>query len=518
MKMGNFLPLLTKINYESKVSPSCWRAIGILSSLALLTVFWFGFFPYQAFMGDDLRLIASTQTGGCVSSFVNALTCVEFNKFRPVFLTFFHLESLAFGGNFRSYMYFNIFLELLNVCLVSFISWRLSRKQLLVAFSSGVMFIVSRFSYYNVLQVLGSMEGLALFLFLLLIITTLRAYEIKKPMSFSWPLLFYFLVIFTHERYVVVGGFLVAAILLAPINFKRRCHRYILTAIPLGILLINYSLKTFIFKSRFFEGTGGYPIVFDYHQFFSFMFTGFLNMVGFNVGPNYLSGLDIFGAGIIGFAIGGIFAVSLATLILAYHFRSVQKINLSDGRNIFLFLALFVLLLASASITFRQEYRWLYAPYIMIIFGIAYLSGKISSSKRLRYLLIILILTSAVSVDTFYRGYLDNIWFIGGLKFSNLAKEDIIDKDGANLSQKELFLIGVDDYGKGYLQEDTFFKFYTGNPDLRVHYVNSFENMTNYKIDDINNILVFSFNPIEPEFIDITLKARSALGINTVNK
>jgi hypothetical protein len=500
-------------NNITKYSLRRWWIAGIVLSLAILTIIWFAFFPDRAFFADDFNLIVNALSGGYASSFVKAFTYAGIN-YRPFFAAFFHLVSLIFGKDFNSYIYLNIFLEFLNACMVSFIGYKLSRNQLFVAFVSGVMFIVSRFSYYNVLQVYGSMMGLALFLFLLMIYTTIHAYETKKPISLVWPLLFYYFVIFTYEGYIAVGGFLVFAIILAPIKFRARYHRFALTVVPVILLMFNYLLKTFVLHINFFQGTGGVPIAFDYHQFFHFMGTGFANMLGLNVGPNYLSGLDISNAGITGYIIGGIFTVLITILIAAYiynRFPSVRKSHLSEGKYIFLFFALFVPLLASASITFRQEYRWLYAPYVIVIFGIAYLSSKISSRKWLNFALIFCILISAVSIDNFYRGYLDNVFFMGWLKTGADVKSNIIDKYGSVLPQKELFFISDSkDRENWSFMDSTFFKFYTGDPEIQMHFIDSAEDIKNYQVN-IDNILVFSYDLSKRKIINVNQEVKDAI-------
>jgi hypothetical protein len=488
-------------------------AIGIAFSLALLIICLFGFFPYRVFMGDDLLGIVSSQTGGWASSFAKAFTDTGGNKYRPVAASIFHLESILFGNNFSSYMYLNMFIEFLNACLVCYICYRLSRKQPYVAFAGGVMFVISRFAYYNVLQAFGGpLEGMALLFFLLLVYTMLNTYESKKPIPLAWPLLLYFLVIFTHERYVVVGGFLVAAILLAPINFKLRWHRFVLAAIPLMIFLFNYYLKTATFHIRFFEGTGGHPLTFNWQQIIKFMCAGLANMVGFNAGPSYLSGLNIFQAGITGFILGGVLSSFIIVLIVLYikYQRRNKKITRVAVRDIFLLLVLFVLLLASASVTIRQEYRWLYAPYTVVIFGIAYLSARISPVKLLRYLLITCILLSAIVVDTYYHNYLGNIYFVYSMKIAYSAKCNIIDKYGSNLSQNSIFLVGDRGSIKTWVfQDSNFFKFYTGDPEINIQYIENIKDINNYQID-INNALVFSSDP-NGNIIDITQEARAAL-------
>jgi hypothetical protein len=510
----SFNDIKMKINNQNKAFHNLWQALAVIVFLSLLTAGWFAVFPYSTFMGDDLALVTGA-FGDYSSSFVKALNLVIVNKYRPVYISFFHIESLLFGHEFRLYLYLNIFLQFLNACLVAFICWHLSRKQVFVALACGTLFIVSRFSYYNVLQVIGgSLEGLALFLFLMLIVMTVFAYEKRNPVYFVWSMLFYFLVSFTHERFLVVGCFLVLAIWLLPVTFKRSLHKFILCIIPILILLFNYALKTVIFKSRFFEGTGGHAIAFDYHQFVLFLRAGFLNLLGFNDGPNYLSGLSVHDAGISGIGLGCLLSFSFLALVITY-FRYPSKdtdpLLLSPIRILFLFITLLVPLLATASITIRQEYRWLYAPYTVVIFAVAYLVGRTSVPKWLRSFLIIAIVLSAISVDTFYRRYLNNVFFIDGLRVADSAKANIIDKHKSDIQQKEIFLVGCPkDVKSWYLMGSTFFRFYTDNPEMNVHYVSNLADIEPYR-KDMNSFLIFAFDSVTREFKDISSMARGIL-------
>jgi hypothetical protein len=500
------------------VPDNFWRGIAVIVVLALLSVAWFAVFPYRTFMGDDLALVTGG-FGDYTSSFIKPLTLIIANKYRPVFMSLFHWETLRFGKDFRFYVYFNILMQFLDACLVAFICWRLSRKQLFVALSCGVMFIVSRFSYYNVLLAIGGpLEGIGLLLFLMLIVMTLLAYEKKKPYYFAWSLLFYFLVIFTHERFLVVGAFLTLAIFMAPIKFKRVFHRYILCSIPLLILIFNYALKSVVFKARFFEGTGGNAIALDYHQFALFFRAGLLNLVGFNDGPNYLSGLNVLEAGIPGIALGCFLTLSLLALALTY-FRypsgGSDTFQLSDRKLFFLFVTLLVPLLAAASITVRQEYRWLHAPYAVVIFAVAYLAGRTSAPKWLSSLIIISIVISAVSVDTFYRRYLNNVSFIDVLRVADSARANIIDKHSSDIQQKEIFLLGCGGNVKSfYFQGNTFFRFYTGNQEMSVHYVDNLTDIKPYR-KDINSLLIFALDPVSREVKDISSTARAILATSS---
>jgi hypothetical protein len=502
-------------NALGKISRRWCEFAGVTAVLAILTAAWFAYVPHPVFMGDDLNHIVSAQTGGYASSLEKALTCAEGAvKYRPVFATYLYLETLMFGNDFNSYIYLNVFLEFLNACLVALICYRLSRKHLLVAFTCSVMFIISRFSYYNVHQMVGgALEGLALLLFLLMVYTVVYAYESRKPAVLAWTLLFYFMLIFTHERYAAVAAMLAVAILLAPMNFRLTWHRYAIATLPLLILMFNFLLKVFALHMPFFQGTEN-ELTFEKSSILKFILSGLSNMVGFNAGPNAFSGLDIVNAGVTGYVLGSVFAMALVTLVAVYvhhRFQAKRRITSSDTRDVFLFLLLFVALLAAASVATRQEYRWLYAPYAVVIFGIAYLCGRISADKKLRLLLLACILLSAIAVDTSYRGYQDNVFFYQGMKVADSAKRNIVDKYGSNLSSKQLFIIGADwmtrDY---YLMASRFIRYYSGDGEIIVYYLDTIDEIRNYQCDP-DKMLVFWFDPEKYELTDITEKAKAAI-------
>ena len=502
-------------NEIARIPRRWWGFAGVMAVLAVLTVAWFAYVPHPVFMGDDLNHIVSAQTGGYASSLGKALTSEEGAlKYRPVFAAFLYLETLAFGDSFYSYVCLNILIEFLNACLIALICYRLSRKHLLVALTCSVLFVISRFSYYQVHQMVGgALEGTALFLFLLTVLGVVYAYESRKLLALAWPLLFFFTLIFTHERYTVVGPALAVAILLAPTSFKSRWHRYAMAAIPLLFLTFNYVLKVFILHMPFFQGTEK-ELTFDTVPILKFLLSGVFNMLGFNDGPSTFSGLDIADAGITGYILGGVFTVALVTLVAAYvHHRlqTTRRVAASDAWDVLVYLLLFVALIAAASVATRQEYRWLYAPYTVVICSIAYLWGRISSRGMLRLLLLTGVLVSAVAVDAFYRDYRDNVFFYDGMKIADSAKRNIVDKYGSDLSGTQLFIVGADsmttDY---YLMGVKFITYYSADQGIDLHYLDSMDAITDYE-GDPDEVLVFWFDPEKRELTDITEEARAAI-------
>jgi hypothetical protein len=502
-------------NAIARIPRRWWGFAGVIAVLAVLTVACFAHVPHPVFMGDDLNQIVGAHTGGYASSLQKALTSEKGAlKYRPVFATILYLETLAFGDSFYSYVCLNILLEFLNACLVAMICYRLSRKNLMAALFCGVMFIISRFSYYQVHQMVGgALEGTALLLFLLTVFGIVYAYESRKPLVLAWPLLFYFVLIFTHERYTVVAPALAVAILLAPTGFRRRWHRYAMAAVPPLFLTFNYALKVFILHMPFFQGTEN-ELTFESQPILKFLLSGASNMLGFNVGPNMFSGLDLANAGARGYILGGVFTMAVVTLGAAYVHHRLQtkrKTTASDIWGVLLFLLLFVALIAAASVATRQEFRWLYAPYAVVIFGIAYLFGRISSHTMLRLLLLAGILFSAIAVDTFYRSYRDNVFFYDGMKIADSAERNIVDKYGSDLSGEQLFIVGADSMTANYyLMGAKLITFYSGDGEIDLHYLDSMDGIINYE-GDPNDVLVFWFDPEKREFADITEEARAAM-------
>ena len=492
-----------------------WWGVGLVLFLALLTCLWFGFFPYRTFMGDDLSLMVSLRAIPAGRGIAHALTAVGANKYRPVCLLFTHLAHRFLGDNFTAYYLLNLGMEWLNACLVAWLAYRLSRRQRFTAWAAGSMFIFSRFSYYNVYQVLGGvLEGLALTWFLLLVIATQRAYAQRTLRAWIGPVTFYLLAVFTHERYVVLGGFLTAAIWLAPATFRTVGPRLLTAAMPSAVLLLNYTLKTQVFKINFYETGGGVSVPFDIRRVVHFLLTGGLNLLGFNVGPDYLSGVHVAAAGHTGWVVGGLLTAALASLVVAYLFhpdRALPRRPGEEARNLFLLLVLGTVLLLSAAVSFHQEYRWLYAPYVVLLLGAAYLSGRLAPAGQLRGLLMAGVLVAAGSVDLFYRGYLDRVYFIDSQKIAHSARSVILDKYGPELARRHVVIIGAPTVVRKWIFLDrTFFTFYTGAPGLRVQYVDDFQHLTP-AAGAVTNLLVFAYNPMQRAFVDITPQARSAL-------
>lgn len=502
------------LRYQHLLSPShFWLFTFLLVLFALLIFVWFGVFNYTTFMGDDLQVLYLAQHNGYASSFWGSFVQTGANKYRPVLTVLFSLEVKLFGDNLRAYISVNMLVELANVGLVAWLAWQLAAKRWLVALGAGLMMIVARFNNYYVLQMHGLMEGLALFFMLLAIYGTWRAYRLKTARAYFWPSAAYFLAIYTHERYLLLLGFLVLSILLAPATFKHWGSRLGWATLPLIVAITNYIVKVLILKVNFLEGSQGRKLEFSFSQFVSYLTSGFLNMLGFNVGPDYLSGLDIINTAGRGYLNGALMLAPVLILAGAYFLyllRLKRRCLLVELRNFILFMTLFAPMLAGASITAIQDYRFLYTPYALIILGLAYLIGRTALYNWLRLVLTIWLVLAALNVDIFYRAYVANIYFIRGQNFAESARTQMIEPYGANLLNYDVYYItGGDPVPRQwYFGENYFIQTYTKNPQSRFNYV---DNLDSVAVDQkkIERTLIFTAD--NGIVSNVSLKARTLL-------
>ena len=127
-------------------------------------------------------------------------------RFRPVYWAISYIEMALVGADPNRYLHFNIFLNSLLAFFLFFFSLKMTKKRIL-SLSLGILFLSAHFAYYQIGQAIGILETLALGFALLTLYFLYRQIECEesafgKMLFFSH--LFFFLLIFTHERYVAL--------------------------------------------------------------------------------------------------------------------------------------------------------------------------------------------------------------------------------------------------------------------------------------------------------------------------
>ena len=127
-------------------------------------------------------------------------------RFRPVYWAISYIEMALVGADPNRYLHFNIFLNSLLAFFLFFFSLKMTKKRIL-SLALGVLFLSAHFAYYQIGQAIGILETLALGFALLTLYFLYRQIDCQervfgKMLFFSH--LFFFLLIFTHERYVAL--------------------------------------------------------------------------------------------------------------------------------------------------------------------------------------------------------------------------------------------------------------------------------------------------------------------------
>lgn len=454
--------------------------IFVITMVAALNVAWFAPFRGRTLMGDDLELLLEARSGGYASDVVRAFWQVGADKFRPVLTVVLAVLTDAFGADFTAYRTLNLVLQTLNVLLVGFLAWRLSGRRWPITLAAMVIVTLSRFNVYFVLQVYGVMEGLALTFVLAMILAVIRAYETRSRRALAIASLGYFLAIFTHERYIVLAPFLVAATLLVPDTFRRRRDRLVWAALPLLVAFSNYAVKAWALKIHYFTAGGGEQAEFAPGQIATFMERGLLNLTGFNTGPDYLSGRNMHSLGVLGVALGLLFVVPLAVLLVVSVRRDASGLfrgQVTILRKYLLASLLLGPLLFSASISFRQEYRWLYTPFVVLVLGTSWMLGRLPRGRVLPGLLIAAVCVGAVGVDGYYRRHVENTYFFAGLDTVDSLRTEILGRHSAQLDSATVFIFTHDDptLTDWYTRGGRFFDIYAPGRNRDIRFVSSIE-------------------------------------------
>lgn len=431
------LSLLTKL--VRPLSPSL--SLVFVFILAIIAATW-RFSPWmpEVFFGDDLSNLLAYKDGHFASSASQALSAAFVGKYRPVFAWVMWLLFSAFEERILPYLALNVLLHGLSATLVFAIAHRVSRANWIVSLVISLAAATSRFALYQVTQVTGLVEGIALTFFLGMIYCIVRASE-NKESAWRWSWLAVaaaFLTMHIHERYIVVAVWLCFALIFLPsIRMLPRARWLTLLGACIAALVFNVLFKMAVLQMPFFSGTGGTHINISAARILEHVMQAALSIFGFNEGPEYLVGarsisLNWFPVWPLAAALG--LAWSMAVVMGVRAVLSEKATALEPAwpllRWPLLLLALGTLLLVPPILTIRLEQRWLLEPFILVLLLFAWAAG----SQRHRalvpaWMLAMVIGSASIAVDSIIAPHFEQIFFVSSGRFATVAKRDIVDKD-----------------------------------------------------------------------------------------
>ncbi|MEC0227950.1 hypothetical protein [Paenibacillus alba] len=461
--------------------------------LFIINLLWFLKFKFHTLMGDDLytwNVVHNYKEGFLQYTLFETL----FGKYRPIYNLIQYFVITTFDMEYRLYFFLNILVNFVAVLIMYRLLLMLT-KNAIISFLFSVIFITCRFSYYNILQVYGLMEAVALILFLLMLFISILFYKNSSKINIFLILLIETLMVFTHERYIVVVPFLLILFFLTLSKPKR-----IYTVIPLVPVILNFAIKKIVVNTSFLEGTGGASISFDIAKISIFLICGLLNMVGINVGAPYLNGINFTQESTITQILSVI--ILLINLLLLVFLIKQSKGSLENKKKLIVVgiaLILILSLLLAASITIRQEYRWLFAPYAVFLLVTAFVFQQLKIVQSIKYVLIVLLCVIVFRNDMYYKLYLDRVYFIDALKIADSTYDATIKKYGSNIKNSKIY-IEKDPSLVWTLQNDLFFKVNADEPNLKTNFV---DNLSEIDLSQ-ESLLLLKFNNLTRQMEDVT--------------
>ena len=463
---------------------------------------------------DDL-LMWSTRRG---TGFFRYVFPHEMRKFRPVYWAVTWIYQGIIKNNLDFIVPINIVIGAGIAIAIYFFSKGLARSKTM-AFLFAAMFLVSRFSYYDIGQYLGLMEAMAMIFAFAMCVCLYKYINGQANRYFYYACIFYFLDCFTHERFVVLFPMLIFAVIV------KKGYRIINAPVAIITFIVANYIRFAALKSFIPEGTGNSKVseTFKLSSFFASVKTEILYLCGINTGPTHLNGIDFKDVNIAVkiLIIIGIFAfiMFICKSVYSILMRS-KKIEFDWIKNILLFLGFIIGSIVSSAVTIRVEMRWLYAPFLFLLLLTAYIYGvdkKIAVRKsknkvigtslsrifHVSFVSAILVMVWGFCMlvgDMYYRGYYNKIYLFEGQNRANSLANETYYKYDKDLSNKRIYII-KNDFKLSDFDALEFFRAY--NPDIREDIVTFIDNYRDIGVVN-EDMIVLTEDKKNNEYVNVT--------------
>ena len=479
-------------------------------------------------------------------------------RFRPVYWLATYLQMMIVGTHITRFVTFNIVCNILVAWLVFLLAKRLSGCRYAGA-ASAVCYLASRFAYYQIGQALGLMETMALLMaivILYLLFLYIRAGRDKPENGadtdftggslsrhesrsrhrredssgrtcFLPAVVLYFLLAFTHERYISLFPLFYYALtiraLTEPKGMRMRSirDRALLWAAPAVALALIVLIRSFAIGKALPAGTGGTEVTETFHigECLRYCISQVFYIFGVNDGPEHLNGLpwdqtppeikrmtkfSVLAIGLICIA----FALKVIRELVTEH-REEAGTHVAES---LLFGGFIALCIGCSSVTIRVEMRWIYVSYTAALLFAAYMIGELSGTGGLtvrRSLVTALFLVYAVlsvRCNLFYRGYYSRLYFWPNQLRMNSLAEQTVEKYGTDgIFGKDIYIL-ENTYEMTDFYARTFFKTYDPEKKAEGTRVLFADSIASIPPEDLKEgrVLVLEEVPEENAYRDIT--------------
>lgn len=432
-------------------------------------------------------------------------------RFRFLYYLAAWLEMAVVQNHVNWFVPINIFLNGLTACTIYFIGRRLSGAKG-IGFLSGFGYLMSRMAYYQIGQVLGLMETMALWMGIM-ILWGLYQY-VNEEKGHRWYILssvLYFGVCFVHERYMALLPLLLAALLFKK---SRKAGEW---AAALGAFGLVQLIRFFTIGSVLPAGTGGTQVA-DTFSLADTLFHALSQIAyifGINAGPEHLNGVP-WGQSPFFIKLLVLLAdLALGALVVSFIWKVIRdkrkERRIRMLQNTALFVLFIGLCIASSSVTIRVEMRWIYVSFTAALLFLAYMYGELTEGVQPEFYLKRLLpwgvlfacyIGLMVPVELYGRAAYPKLYlWPDQLRYNSLA-EETYGRYGEDIFGKNIYIIG-NSYEMSDFTARTFFKVFDENRKAEgttVQFISSIRDIG--LVDD--RMLVLREDPEHNGFQDIT--------------
>ncbi len=299
------------------------------------------------------------------------------SRFRFIYYLAAWLELAIIGNHINWFVPFHIILN----SMIAFTVYRFGKRlsgNWFIGFITGILYLLSRMSYYQIGQVYGLMESMALWAALGIFYCLYRYVNEsgRENLYLIWANVLYFCICFIHERYMVLLPLIFVVLLL---KREKKISRYILTAGVFGaVQLIRFLTIGTVAPA----GTGGTNVTDTFHikDAIKYAISQVLYIFGINAGPEHLSGQSWSDSPSWVHIFVVLADIALAILVILFVIRIIKD---KTGRkkylaNSLLFILFIGLCIACSSVTIRVETRWIYVSMTAAWLFADYMFGVIT--------------------------------------------------------------------------------------------------------------------------------------------
>lgn len=449
-------------------------------------------------------------------------------RFRFLYYLAAWLQLALVGNHVEWFVPMNI---ILNIG-VAFTLYRMAKtfsRSTYVGALCGVAYLASRMSCYQIAQVYGLMETMALWMaigILYLLHGYLNGDDGSGKQKFWIACGLYAGVCFVHERYMVLLPLFILVLIC------RRARDWKLWFAAAGSFVLVQAVRLMTIGGLSPAGTGGTNVAdeFSVGTAIRYAFGQVLYLFGINAGPEHLNGQNVQESPLWVLILVAVADLMLVLILFAF---AAKLIGSGIGKKkkcgnylctSLLFLGFIAGCIACSSVTIRVELRWVYVSFAAALLYLSWLYGALTDGmvergrwvQALPYLgMLTLFVALMLPVELYYRGRYPNLYFWPNQSRYNSLAEETYEKYGDNIFGKTIYIVG-NEYEMSDFTAKTFFKVYDKK--------RLAEGTSVMHIDDIREIglvtddmLILREEPEFDRFQDITqmvreLKCRSIYG------